>query len=47
MQNEIKALGLDFFEKLNINIDSLEVINSEEKNIFNMKIKTEDSGMLI
>jgi acetolactate synthase small subunit len=47
MQNEIKALGLDFFEKLNINIDSLEVINSEEKNIFYMKIKTEDSGMLI
>ena len=47
MQNEIKALGLEFFEKLNINIDSLEVINSEEKNIFSMKIKTEDSGMLI
>lgn len=47
MENDINALVSDFFEKLSIKIDSLEVTNVDESNIFNIKIKTEESGMLI
>lgn len=47
VQNDIKALVWDFFNKLNIKIDSLEVINVEESNIFNIKIETAESGLLI
>ncbi|MFK7780381.1 MAG: R3H domain-containing nucleic acid-binding protein [Candidatus Gracilibacteria bacterium] len=47
MQNDIKALVGEFFDKLNIKIDSLKVNNVEESNIYNIKIETEESGLLI
>lgn len=47
MQNDIKTLVFDFFDKLNIKIDTLDVTNVEELNIFNIKIETEESGLLI
>lgn len=46
-QNDIKTLVFDFFDKLNIKIDTLDVTNVEELNIFNIKIETEESGLLI
>jgi hypothetical protein len=47
VKNDIKTLVFDFFEKLNIKIDTLEVTNVDELNIFNIKIETEESGLLI
>lgn len=47
MKNAIKGLVSDFFGKLNVKVDSLEVINVDESNIFNIKIETEESGILI
>ena len=47
MENVIKALLLEFFEKLEIQTDSVEVSNNNESNIFNVKIKTQESGLLI
>ena len=47
MENEIKTLISVFFEKLEIQTDSIEVTNTEKSNIFNVKIKTEESGLLI
>ncbi len=47
VQRDIKALVWDFFDKLNINISTLEIDNIEESSIFNIKIETEESGLLI
>lgn len=47
MENDIRALVSEFFEKLNVKIDSLEVTNVDESNIFNIKIETDESGILI
>lgn len=47
MENEIKALVTEFFEKLEVEIDSIKITNIDEANIFNIKIKTEESGLLI
>jgi len=44
--NKITQIVHDFFEKLTIEIDSLEVIQ-EEENIFYVKIQTPDSSLLI
>lgn len=46
-QNDIKTLVFNFFNKLNIKIDTLEVTNVEKLNIFNIKIETEESWLLI
>jgi len=46
MLEKIKSLTWEFFDNFWIKIDSLEVIN-EEKNIFLIKIKSEDSWLLI
>jgi len=47
MQNELIALIKEFFDKLNIKIDSLEFSNEENSNIYNLKIQTEESWILI
>ncbi len=47
MENQVKELIVEFFEKLNVDIDSIEVNKEEEWNIFNVKIKTSDSWVLI
>ncbi len=47
MQNQIKALVNELFEKLNIKIDLIEVEIEEDLNIFNIKVKTEESWLLI
>ena len=44
--NIIKEITLDFFEKLLIDIEDLEVLQ-EGENIFYIKLKTTDSGLLI
>jgi len=46
MQTEIENIIKSFFEKLQVHIESLE-INEDEANIFSIKIKTYDSGILI
>ena len=46
MKEKIKELSKNFFEKLEIIIDSIDV-TEEEKNIFLIKIKSPDSGLLI
>jgi hypothetical protein len=46
MQTEIENIIKSFFEKLQVHIESLE-INEDEANIFSIKIKTDDSGILI
>lgn len=43
---DIKALSQEFFEKLWIEIESLEV-SEEEENIYYIKLQTPDSGLLI
>jgi hypothetical protein len=43
MENEIKTLVNELFNKMNIQIDSIEVENDEKPNIFNLKILTEES----
>ena len=47
MQNKINKLIKDFFEKLNISINSLEIDKSDDKNIYNIKIKTDESWLII
>ncbi len=47
MQDKIKTLTLDFFEKLNINIDSLDVTKDSSKNVFTIDIKSNESLVLI
>jgi len=47
MKDIVQDLISSFFEKLDINIDSLEVSSTEETNIFNIKIKTEESWLII
>lgn len=46
MLEQIEKIAVDFFSKLQINITDLEVISEDEK-IFNINIKTEESGLLI
>jgi len=46
MQDEMTEIIKLFFEKLNINIDSIN-INQEKSNIFNIKIKTTESWLVI
>jgi hypothetical protein len=47
MQNEVKTLVNELFEKLNIKIDSIEIINVEDSNIFNIKVTSDESGIII
>ena len=47
MINEIKSLTEEFFKKLNINLDSLEVINEDNSNIYNIVINSQESGIII
>jgi len=47
MQNDIKILTDELFERLNIKIDLIEIVNVDASNIFNIKIKTDESGILI
>lgn len=47
MINEIKSLIEEFFNKLSINIESLEVTNEENSNIYNIIINSNESGILI
>ena len=46
MEESIKNLTEDFFERLTIKIDSCEV-STEESGIFLVKVKTEESGLVI
>ena len=46
MNTEINTLINKFFDKLGVSIDSIDIIQ-EEENIFLIKIKTEESGMII
>jgi len=46
MLEEIKKISSEFFEKMWIKLDSLEVIQ-EWENIFFLRISTQDSGLLI
>jgi uncharacterized membrane protein YkoI len=43
MKNQFTALINELFHKLNIKIDSIELNKEDDSNIFNIKIKTEDS----
>jgi hypothetical protein len=47
MKNEIKSLAQEFFNKLNIKIDSLDIVNNDDSNIYNIIIKTNESGLII
>ena len=47
MQDEVKALVNELFEKLNIKTDSIDIENIDDSNIFKVKIKTEESNLLI
>lgn len=47
MHNEIKSLINNFFEKLNINIDSIEITETDEDNVINLKIQSEESWIII
>jgi len=46
MEENIKNLVLDFFQRLTIKIDACEVV-AEEQGIFLVKVKTEESGIVI
>ena len=46
MEKEIEKLILDFFSKIDIEISSLEIVKQKE-NIFLIKIKTPESGLVI
>lgn len=46
MEQKIKSLTSTFFDNFWMQINSIEVIN-EEKNIFLIKIKSDESGLLI
>jgi hypothetical protein len=43
MENEFTALINELFHKLNIKLDLIELKKEENSNIFNLKIKTEES----
>ena len=48
MQEKIKDLTIELLEKLELNIDSVEVVENNERNEnFDIKIKTPDSAILI
>ena len=47
MQENIIALAKEFFVKLNINIESVNVVNKDKPNAFIIKIKTNESGLII
>lgn len=47
MQNDVKTLINILFEKLNINIDSIEINDINESNNIHVKIKTSESWLLI
>jgi len=47
MQESIEKLTKELFERLNIKLDTLKIQNVEESNIFNIKIETEESGIVI
>lgn len=46
MENNVNNLVGEFFNKLDVKYDSIEV-KTEEENIFYIKIKTEESGIII
>jgi len=47
MKNDVELLAKELFERLNIELDLLEIKQVEESNIFNIKIETEESGIII
>jgi hypothetical protein len=47
MINEIKEILNIFFEKLEIGIDSIDVSKIENKEIFKIKIKSNESDIII
>ncbi len=47
MQNKMTALVKDFFKNLNISINSIEIIETDILNTFNIKIKTDESWIII
>ncbi len=47
MENEFTALINELFHKLNIKLDLIELKKEENSNIFNLKIKTEESWLII
>lgn len=46
MTDKIESLTKEFFEKMKVELKNIEII-LEEKNIFLIKIKTDESGILI
>lgn len=46
MKTKVEALVKQLFEKMNIKIDSIDII-SNQNNTFNIKLKTEESWILI
>jgi hypothetical protein len=46
MLDTVKNITQEFFEKMSVDFSNLEVIE-EQENIFLIKIKTEESGLLI
>lgn len=47
MKEKIELLIKEFFEKINISYDSLEVSETEKTNIFNIKIISNESNIII
>jgi len=47
MQNTMKTVIEEFFKKLNIDIDSIKIEKSDTNDNLKIKIKTEESGLLI
>gem|GEM_PF-947521 len=46
MENNIKELVSQIFEKLDVKIDSIEIKKMQD-NIFSIKLETEESGIII
>ena len=48
MENDIKLITSEFFDKLWVTLDELNILNVDNSNnIFNIKIKTKESSLLI
>lgn len=47
MENDIKLMISDFFEKMEISFDNINIVKIDEWNIFNIIIETKESWILI
>ncbi len=47
MKKELQNISVEFFEKLWISYDSIEVKNDDDSNIFNISIQSNESWLLI